>query len=98
MIKKSTCDTLLKLANSLVDGGIIPKSDFEELKKILQPGEPARPDLELLVTQQEAAKILDCSVKTISNYVKQQRLECKKLGPRSVRITVKSLNKLIAET
>ena len=97
MIQENTIKTILRLVGPLVDCGVISQEEIDEVKDLLKnpPVTTKEEPVQTLITQQEAAKILHVTVKTIGDYIREGRLVRKKLGRRSVRITVQSLNQLI---
>lgn len=84
----------MKLASPLAECGVISNEELDYLKSISQQ---VRPPVEIpdLLTLQETARILKITVKTVYEHINKGELELVKLGHRTSRITVKSLQEFI---
>ena len=60
----------------------------------LEPQLPAAPT-RLLVKKHRAAEILDVSAPTIDRWIRAGHLEKVKFGPRAVRITMSSIERMV---
>jgi len=94
MLKEETVKTLVKFAAPLVECGVISDEELNYLNNINQQIRPAV-EIPALLTLQETAKILKVTVKSVYDHINKGELELVKLGHRTSRITVQSLNDFI---
>lgn len=94
MLKEQTVKTLVKFAGPLAECGVISNEELDYLKNINQQIQPPV-EIPALLTLQEAAMILKITVKSVYEHVNKGKLELVKLGHRTSRITVQSLNEFI---
>lgn len=94
MLKEETVKTLVKFASPLAECGVISDEELNYLKNINQQiRQPV--EIPALLTLQETARILKITVKSVYDHVNKGELELIKLGHRTSRITVHSLNEFI---
>ena len=60
--------------------------------------ENTEPELPNLVTRQQAAKLLNVSLSTVDNYIRDGLLSKKRIGSRSVRLERSDVDKLARTT
>lgn len=96
MVSEKAIETLVRFAGPLVESGMLSKSDLDALRELNHAPQKAI-EIPELVSMQEAAKMLKVTVKCIYDHVNAGELELIKLGHRTSRITLRSLEKLIQE-
>lgn len=97
MLKEKTVKTLVKFAGPLAECGVISNEELDYLKSINQQVKPPV-EIQDLLTLQETARILKITVKTVYEHINKGELELVKLGHRTSRITVKSLQEFIQKS
>ena len=67
MVSEKAIETLVRFAGPLVDSGMLSKADLEELRNINHPPQK-NIEIPVLISMQEAAKMLKVTVKCIYDY------------------------------
>ena len=94
MVSEKGIETLVRFAEPLVESGMLSKTDLEGLRNINHPPQK-NIEIPVLISMQEAAKMLKVTVKCIYDYVHAGDLELIKIGHRTSRITLQSIETLV---
>jgi excisionase family DNA binding protein len=66
-------------------------------ERSVQPQQPVGRDEPKVVSVPEAAKLLGLSRSTVWRYIEEKRIETIHLGPRSTRIRMETINRLVKD-
>lgn len=94
MLRTQSKELLLQMAGVMISVGAITQAEFEEYQGMFEERKTESVGPELFKVE-EVARILKIHRKTVYDFIYAGKLERKKFGRRSVRITGESLRKLI---
>ncbi len=94
MLSEKTIETLVRFAGPLVESGMISNDDLESLRNLNQT-QKRIVEVPNLISLQEVAELLKVTVKTVYEHINRGDLELVKLGHRTSRITMPSLQAFI---
>ena len=92
MLSEKSKNLLIQLGKSMISLEAITQTEFEEYQAMFELNNHRSSDLELF-TVDEVAGLLKIHRKTVYDLIYEHKLERKKFGRRSVRITGESLRK-----
>jgi DNA binding domain, excisionase family len=94
MLSEKSRHLLIELGKSMVSLAAITPAEFEEYQTMFESRSDHSAGPELF-TVEEVARLLKIHRKTVYDFIYEGKLERKKFGRRSVRITGESLRKLL---
>lgn len=97
-ISNKTIEILRGFSTSLVNAGIVPKEEMNNLWAIAKKSQDARQAEPLiLVSRAKAAKILNISARSLDRLIKQGALPCVRVGKRAVRLDQRKIELFVEE-